>query len=277
MRTISPSPSAEPPAGKPGEDADGDDSAPSHKVVLNEIFRDPRAEKLLDVDEFKPVIGPSVTDGEVLQFKAIAEGVDPNVDKALIDKVVHAMAAKLTDHANIMALINANTKSSPNSKTARAIQDATTNLIVPLFSARSHNTQAFLAVYNRVLLLRLVPLLKNHLIPRIQAMIVLGESGSTEMLPTYEAQIKDRDQTVWVKLWALEGMSNIIENGRRLGGTDQVNAAKVVADFLENEEEIPWPVQLRALEVFERHARRVRAESTEAGRDGQRGDAIAVR
>ena len=87
------------------------------------------------------------------------------------------------------------------------------------FAARGVNNDKFLTVYNRLLIQKLVPLLKNHLIPRVQAMIVLGQSGSAEMLPIYEAQIKDKTQTMWVKLWAMEGMANIIETGGRLNGT----------------------------------------------------------
>ena len=105
-------------------------------------------------------------------------------------------------------------------------------------------------MYNRALLQKLTPLLKNHLIPRIQAMIILGQSGSLDMLATYESQIKDPNQTIWVKLWALEGIVNITEGGGRLAGSAQVEAAKIVADFLEKEDDIPWPAQLRALELL---------------------------
>jgi hypothetical protein len=97
---------------------------------------------------------------------------------------------------------------------------------------------------------KLAPVLKNHLIPRVQAMIVLGQSGSTDLLPTYVAQIKEPNQTVWVKLWALQGIVNAIEDGGRLSGENQSQTAKVVADFLSTTEDIPWPVQLRALEAL---------------------------
>jgi hypothetical protein len=53
-----------------------------------------------------------------------------------------------------------------------------------------------------------------------------------------------------VKLWALEGIVNIAEQGGRLTGGAQVEAAKVVADFLKEEEDAPWPAQLRALEAL---------------------------
>ena len=69
-------------------------------------------------------------------------------------------------------------------------------------------------------------------------------------MPLYEAQIKDPNQTIWVKLWALEGMVNVVEEGGRLTAQDQILAAQTVSDFLENEDGIPWPVQLRAMEAL---------------------------
>jgi hypothetical protein len=113
----------------------------------------------------------------------------------------------------------------------------------------------FLTPYNRTLLLKMAPLLKNHLIPRIQAMIILGQSANPDALKLFEDQIKDDKQTIWVKLWALEGMANIAEEGQELTGhrltaSNQIDAGKVIADFLNNEDDIPWPAQLRALEAL---------------------------
>ena len=105
-------------------------------------------------------------------------------------------------------------------------------------------------MYYRVLKDKLTPLLKNHLIPRVQAMIILGQAGIPDFLPLYEAQIKDPNQTLWVKLWALEGMVNVIEEGGRLNAQDQILAAKTVADFVNKETDLPWPVQLRAMEAL---------------------------
>ena len=59
-----------------------------------------------------------------------------------------------------------------------------------------------MTTYYRILKDELVPLLKNHLIPRVQAMIILGEAGTPEFLPIYIAQIRDKNQTVWVKICA---------------------------------------------------------------------------
>ena len=118
--------------------------------------------------------------------------------------------------------------------------------------ARSAKNPTFLAIYQRALLTRLQPLLKNHLIPRVQAMIILGESGNPDALSLYENELKDAKQTLWVKLWALEGVTNIIQNSGRLTVDAESRAAKTISDFLENpqNEDLPWPLKLRALEAL---------------------------
>ena len=121
------------------------------------------------------------------------------------------MVAKLTDRANVQALVDPPANTSFTSPAFRGVQEATTSLLEPIFLAKSIKNQAFLTVYYRILREELTPLLKNHLIPRVQAMIILGEAGTADFLPLYEAQIKDPNQTIWVKLWALEGMVNVID------------------------------------------------------------------
>ncbi len=219
----------------------------SRKVVPNEVFRDPKAEKLLEIEKFPAVGKAVVANTEILELNAMAGGVSV-VNTTLIDRVVDAMAAKLTDHANIQALIDPPDKQSPSAPVARAIDEATRDLLEPIYLARSAKNAAFLTAYNRALLAKLTPLLKNHLVPRVQAMIVLGQSASTDLAPTYVAQIKEPNQTVWVKLWALEGIVNTIEEGGRLQNESQI--AKAVSDFLSSSDDIPWPAQLRALEAL---------------------------
>jgi hypothetical protein len=227
------------------------DPSQTSKIVANEVFRDAMVDKLklLDVNKFSHIIKPPAQPNDILSLNAMAGGADANIEKVLIDRVVDAMVSKLTDHANIQALVDPSSVKNPSAASVRAIQEATSVLVEPLFLARSINNQAFLSVYNRTLVQKLTPLLKNHLIPRIQAMIVLGQSGSLEMLPSYEAQIKDPNQSIWVKLWALEGIVNVVEGGARMTA-QAVDAAKIVADFLEKEDDLPWPAQLRALEAL---------------------------
>src|SRR4051812_25383780 len=98
----------------------------------------------------------------------------------------------------------------------------------PSWSPGAQN-RTFLAIYQRALLTRLQPLLRNHLIPRVQAMIILGESGNPDALSLYENELKDAKQTLWVKLWALEGVTNIIQNSGRLTVDAESRAAKTIS------------------------------------------------
>ena len=135
------------------------------------------------------------------------------LDRTIIDRVVKGLAAKLTDKAGILALIDdarrrsdARGRSSTRplsrrhrrqaakrSEAAKAIPEATANLLEPIFVARTAGNHAFLTVYQRALKQALPPLLTNHLIPRVQAMIVLGESGSTEAIDIFEKEIEQSE------------------------------------------------------------------------------------
>ena len=162
------------------------------------------------------------------------------------------MAAKLTSHTNLKALLPPD-PAAPSAVGASAnnkeIQDATTTLLEPIFTARSTGNMGFLNAYNTILLEKLRPLLKYHLISRVQAMIILGESGNASSIDTFVSQIRDPKQTLWVKLWALEGISNIKANGGRLTAAQDIAAAKAIStDFLDDSAtDIAWPVKLRAL------------------------------
>ena len=225
------------------------DPSQTQKVAPNEIFKDKNAEQALDVNKFRAIISPPVTPDEIMAVKGMASNPNEIPDRPKIERVVQSLAAELTDHRNIQALIDPSPGKS-NPAVAQAIQNATTNLVEPLFLAQSAKNQAFLTIYQRTLIQKLPPLLKNHLIPRVQAMIVLGESGSPEALSIYENELKDGKQTLWVKLWALEGIRNIKQRGGRLTADAESRAGKLIADFLDNDGDLPWPVQLRALEAL---------------------------
>jgi hypothetical protein len=269
------------------------DPSQTRKIAPNEIFRDPKAEALLNVFKYQELNkGRNVGAEDLLSLKAMAADPNANHDPTLMERVIDAQIARLTDHANLQALLtppetdspatetdspatgkasaagkssSAGGKASPaagksssaggkaSPATVRAIHEATNVLLEPLFLAKATipRNESFLTAYNRLLLLKLRPLVEQgHLITRIQAMIILGESGNPLALPLFEKQIKDEKQTTWVKLWALEGISNIRADGRQLTGSAQIAAAKVVADLLDQDKDLPWPAQLRALEAL---------------------------
>ena len=247
-------------AGKAGETSEATsgaanpaDPSQTRKIAPIEVFRDEKAEKLLGMETLKSMPGRPVGNGEIQAVRAQAGGADANIDRDLIRRVVQGMVAKLTNRANVQALIDPPQNQNPNADAVRAVHEATTVLLEPIFRAKSAKNERFLRVYYQILKDELTPLLNNHLIPRVQAMIVLGQCGAAQFVPIYITQVKDKAQTVWVKMWAMEGLINIIQDGGLLTASDRIEAAKAVADFLKGEPDqpdLPWPAKLRALEVL---------------------------
>ncbi|APW60301.1 hypothetical protein [Paludisphaera borealis] len=261
-------PSQPTPPGGGGEEpkADEDDDAakqppvdPSEtqKGASLEVFLDPNAVAQLDLKKFKELKSPrGTTPADVTQAKQDAGQlkvmagdplvpVDPRVITAVIDDVV----AKLTNHKNIEANLDPE-GAKPKPEDAKAIQDATQSLLEPIFLARSAKNVQFQTQFNRILAQRLEPVLKNHLIPRIQAMIILAQSGNVDAYKIFLAEIKNPTQTVWVKLWAFRGLTNIKQLTNKLSTSQEMDAAKAVSDQLVKNQEWPWPVQFRGLEAL---------------------------
>jgi hypothetical protein len=242
------------------EEADEDeakadvDPSESQKGVSLEIFLDPNAEALVDLKKFTEIrAGKDATPAEFTQFKQMPGDPLVPVNPTVITAVVDSMIAKLTNHKNIEAVA---AEQSPGGGAAapgsasRAIQEATQTLLEPIFLARSAKNVQFQTQYNRILAQRLEPVLKNHLIPRIQAMIVLGQSANLDAYKIFLNEIKNPAQTVWVKLWAFRGLTNIKQYTNKLTASQEIDAAKVVSDELAKNLEWPWPVQLRGLETL---------------------------
>jgi hypothetical protein len=216
-----------------------------------EVFKDPNAEELLDVKKFPPLRYPAPLAGDIEAVNTMASDPNQPVDDTRIRRVVDGMVAKLTDTRNIQALIDPPPRMAPSSPTARAIQDATHTLLEPMITARNQKSTRFLTQYTRALLTRMTPLLKHHLVPRVQAMIVLGQSGSPEAYKIFVDEIKNPQQTVWVKMWAMRGLTNIkLFAPNRLSATQEIEAARLIADLLTKNPNLPWPVQLRGMETM---------------------------
>jgi hypothetical protein len=176
--------------------------------------------------------------------KAMAANQAP-VERPLVEAFVQDAINQLTDHSNIKAVLGA------GAGAQFAMQQATDNMIEMFLSARGSNNSGFLSTYNQVLLQMLPPVLENHLLSRISASIVLSQTGVPEAADIFIKQLNNPEQTVWVALWAARGLTNIQQMGRfNLDAARAIKAAKTVADFLEREKELPWPVQYRALEAL---------------------------
>lgn len=227
------------------------DPSESHQTAPIMVFKDPNAELALDLKQYAEIQATRTpSQADIDQVKAMAGSPLVNVDQNLIQTVVAGMVAQLTNPRNIQAAIDANDQTNPNSAAARAVQTATQNLLEPIFMARASKSVQFQVKYNQVLLERLTPVLKHHLVPRIQAMIVLAQSGNPEALKTFLGEIQNAGQTVWVKLWAFRGITNIKAQNARLSTSQEVEAAKIISDQLKANKNWPWPVQERALEAM---------------------------
>jgi hypothetical protein len=241
-------PTAKKDAGKPDDAAAPAEPEAAAKQGSIEIYKDPRAEAALGK---LTTVGRDCPPKMVAEVKAMAGG-SSTVERDTIRRFVEGMAYRLTDKSNVNALIGP--PRTPPSKAARAIQEAADNLIDPLNSAKAAKNTAFLNVYNQELMATLPKLLENHLVPRIEAMIILAYTGSPAAVPTFLKELKDPNQTAWVKLWAARGLSNVVENGVRvdavLAAQQAIDTGKVIADFLEREKDSPWPAQMRALEAL---------------------------
>lgn len=224
------------------------DATKIKKTTLVYTYKDPRAEKLLDVDRFKemPVVRGAPNAQEVKNMATGAASV--NTDQ--ITRFVQAQAAILTNHGNLKALGD-EAQGPAVQRHMKDLDAASTALIDPLVASLAGNNPQFRRDYSRALLATMPKLLDNHLYARSQAMVVLGTLGESDAMPIYIKQLQDPDQITYVKLWAARGITAAAQNGKRKLEVGRANdAAKTLSDFLQREPEIDWPTQMRALEAL---------------------------
>src|SRR5262249_14923649 len=171
------------------------------------------------------------------------------------EKYVKYYTAEMTKKPMITAVIDPDTKFAPNSATAQGIRNAAARLMEPIQTAKKANNTAFLTAYTRLLAVEVPKLLQNHLIARLEGMIVLAQTGQPDAQDIFIKQLGDKDQTVWVKLWAARGLTNIVQTptgglGELQGGApSMLKAARALMAFLD-QEDLPWPAPIRALEAL---------------------------
>ena len=244
------------PSAKAAPKADGDDEAaiPSQNDS-GEIFKDPQAQKALP-NTFPQLAYPASrpSTAEIADVRKMAANLI-STDKSVLIRYVDMMAADLTNHANIRALIDPPANPDPNSSAARAvaatarnIERASMNLIEPLAIARTSQNSGFLATYIPLLQAKLIPLLENQLVARIQAMIVLGTAGSPATIDVFLKQLNDESQVVWVKLWAARGITNATQSGAQPLDTQKGLAVATTLLKVLASRNLPWPAELRILE-----------------------------
>jgi hypothetical protein len=221
---------------------------PEAPVPGPEIYRDERAKNFL-ANTF-PHLGKPGRGNDDRLVKAMAAN-QAAVDRDTIVRFVNGCIYDITDHGNIRAVIEVDNPAPAGSRAQTAIPIATDNLVEPILAARGANNQGFLATYNQTLLQLLPPLLENHLLARIAAAIVLSQTGSQDAIDVFVKELGNPDQTVWVALWAARGFTNISVLSRyNLDTPRAIKASKAVSDYLLREKDLPWPVQVRALEAL---------------------------
>ncbi|WP_165245886.1 hypothetical protein [Paludisphaera soli] len=246
-------PTAKAAEGEPATEAEADgppvDPSASRKAAALEVYKDPAVEPLLDPKKFPEIRAQrTATQQEIDQVKQMAVNPLAAVDVNVITNVVNGMIGQMTNTRNLQAVVDP--ASEQNASVSRAIQVATSNLLEPVFTSRSAKNSAFQAKYNQILLQKLPPLLKHHLVARIQAMIILAQSANPDALKLFLDEIKNPTQTVWVKLWAFRGVTNIKLLANRLSASQESEAAKTIADQLLKNKAWPWWVQHRGLEAL---------------------------
>jgi len=252
-----PTPKAEPGKADDGQPADAAEEGPkeavdpsaSHRTSTRELYKDPLVDGMMDPKKFPQIRAPkAATSQEIAQLKAMAANPIVTVDVNLITNVVNGMVDEMTNPRNLQAIRDA--ASEKNTAVQQAVQTAFQNLVEPAITSRSAKNTAFQAQYNKILLQKLQPVLKHQLVARIHAMIILAETANPDALRVFLDEIKNPAQTVWVKLWAFRGVTNIKLGTNRLAASQEVEAAKTISDQLLKGKEWPWWVQYRALEAL---------------------------
>ncbi len=239
------------------EPADPDDEVPlldpsqGKKRESAELFKDPRAEKALP-NTFKeyPYPSPRLNANDLTLIRTMASGA-AGLDRAVILRFVDTMIADFSNHTNIKAVFDPPKDQRPNAEAVRAIERASQSIIEFLNVARAAKNDAFLAVYVPVLNSRLPLLLDNHLLPRIQASILLAQVAGPTSIDIFIKQIADPNQVVWVKHWSAQALTRATGGGKViLDVPKSTAAAAAILGFLEKEPDAPWPVKVRMLEAL---------------------------
>ncbi|WP_406700805.1 hypothetical protein V5E97_18620 [Singulisphaera sp. Ch08] len=217
-----------------------------------EIFVDPNAVKANE-NTFPQLPSSTLNPRQVREIEAMAKG--GTIDRDLIQKYVNKFTADLTNRSFIKGLFAPDEGLSPSSAAAVGFRDASFNLSNPIELAKRANNAAFLKLYTESLLAVAPKLLKNHLLARLETAILLGKTGSPEAIETFIAQLNDKEQTTWVKIWSARGIVNILQTATGGyqdlpgGPTLTAKAAHALVDWLADKD-LPWPAQLRALEAL---------------------------
>lgn len=227
-----------------------------------EVWKDPNASAALPNTFPELPTSRFLTRSEIDSVMNMAAG-QALINREVLKRYIQNYAADLTRHTNIEAYLSIggfNSEGEPltpqdqsrNAGLVKGLETAASQLSAPLIKAEASRNTAFRAEYTRALIPVVGQLLKNHLIARIQGMIVLSRSGDPEAIPTFVAALKDPNQLLSVRERAAVGLIHVAQDGRALlnPGQQAIPAAEGLTTFLEQEPNAFWPAKARALEAL---------------------------
>lgn len=227
--------------------------AAEEKSATVEIFRDNAAAAILENKSFKQIgklPRPQRLAEAVKEVRSMAAGDRP-LDLDIVNETVDYLTYILTTPSVIQGLTDVDLPRAQAVNKIKDFRDAVTALTEPINDAKKVRNTAFIDAYHKVLLAKLPPLLKNNFYARIEAIILLSNIENVDALKVFTAVLSDREQTRWVQLRAMKGISTVAGFGARdLPAKPAVEAAKAIVGLLGGDLAMPWPAQVRALEAL---------------------------
>ena len=243
------------PAPAPAADADDDGKPdepeapppPKGSKEVSEVFRDPLTDEVLkNTKNFKALSGPPPPPADAI--RKMAQNLVAT-DGAQLEQFVKAHTSEMASGTVIRKLAAKTTKE--NQEGVESVEKAFGELLDPILQAQKANNNAFLTAYSKLLVQHVTPLLSNHLYARVEGMILLGKAGDPAVVRTLVDQIKDPKQVVMVKLQAAHGITTVLQGGKRrlAAPSEEIDAAKALDKFLNDEPNAIWPARFRAVEA----------------------------
>ena len=242
---------------KDDDDDDDDDEIDANtvaKISKVELIIDPAAEAATE-NTFPEVRGNDrINNYSLLEDMARGQG---QLNRDEVRQYVDAQAVILSKHSNIQALLTpnavkqtSNTAGGAGRDTRQAIARSTREMLTLLALSEGNGPFRNLLIENLRRVLE--PLLNGHLFTRTQAIIVLEQTGSPELIDVFAKVLANSKQPLAVKMIAARGLTKIANHGRTLGLNPQqsIKASAAIANSLGNESDGFWFGQVRGLEAL---------------------------
>ncbi len=134
------------------------DPSQTRRVAPIEVFKDDVAQAMLGLEKVSPLPPVAFTGSELAQVREMAANPNLGFNRPIVDRVVRGLTARLTDKKNIQALLEMPEEDpkaavpkkgaapkKPLTDGGKAIEEATTDLLDPIFRARGSKNEQFLS------------------------------------------------------------------------------------------------------------------------------------